>query len=380
MKLLLTLPALALGLSLALPLALVAQNRVAVLVPLPPASIPEGLGRDEQLFAQDRQALLQAINHSLTYLNSPKAARDYHNYPIASVTQARVKRSLLRFQTLVKQARSAQSLQSAVQREFVFYQASGHDQQGTVHFTGYFEPIYTASRRRTEQYRYPIYRRPPDLAQWPKPHPPRSVLEGADGRGRQSPLKGQELLWFRDRLEAFLVQIQGSAKINLPDGRHISLAFDGATDYPYTSIGKEMVKDGIFQPGEITLPKLIDYLKANPAQLDRYLPRNQRLIFFRETAATVPAKGSLGVPVTAERSIATDKTLMPPGALALLQAPIPNRQLQKTSVSRYVLDQDTGSAIQGPGRVDIFMGTGTLAGDRAGLMSDDGKLYYLLLR
>lgn len=380
MKGLLTLPALALGFSLALPMVLASPNWVAVLAPLPPAFTPDGLGLDEQLFVQDRQALLQAINHSLTYLNSPKAARDYRHYAITTVTQARVKRSLLRFQTLVKQAGSAQALQSAVQREFIFYQASGHDQQGTVHFTGYFEPIYRASRRRTEQYPYPIYRRPPDLAQWGKPHPPRSLLEGTDGRGHQSPLKGQELLWFQDRLAAFLVQIQGSAKINLPDGQRLSLAFDGATDYPYTSIGKEMIKDGIFQSGELTLPKLIDYLQANPAQLERYLPRNQRFIFFRETAATAPARGSLGVPVTAERSIATDKTLMPPGALALLQAPIPNRQLQKTWVNRYVLDQDTGSAIQGPGRVDVFMGTGALAGDRAGLMSDEGKLYYLLLR
>jgi membrane-bound lytic murein transglycosylase A len=176
------------------------------------------------------------------------------------------------------------------------------------------------------------------------------------------------------------VQIQGAAKIRLTNGKSISVAFDGSTDYPYTSIGKELVKDGIFQPGELTLPILIDYLKKHPEALDRYLPRNNRFIFFRETSAAAKAKGSLGLPVTPERSIATDKSLMPPGALALLLAPIPNTNLQKESVSRYVLDQDTGSAIKGAGRVDIFMGTGNLAGDRAGLMSDDGQLYYLLLK
>jgi membrane-bound lytic murein transglycosylase A len=113
------------------------------------------------------------------------------------------------------------------------------------------------------------------------------------------------------------------------------------------------------------------------------LPRNERVIFFKETRGA-PAQGTLEVPVTAERSIATDKSLMPPGALALIrtQIPYPNRSgaLEKALVSRYVLDQDTGSAIEGAGRVDIFMGTGKMAGDRAGLMAHPGELYYLLLK
>jgi membrane-bound lytic murein transglycosylase A len=176
------------------------------------------------------------------------------------------------------------------------------------------------------------------------------------------------------------VQIQGSAKLRLTNGKTISVSFDGNTDYPYVSLGKELVKDGIFQPGELTLPILIDYLKKHPEAVDRYIPRNNRFIFFNQTSAATKATGSLGLPVLAERSIATDKSLMPPGALAVLVTQIPNTKLQKEWVSRYVLDQDTGSAIKGPGRVDIFMGTGNLAGDRAGLMSDDGQLYYLLLK
>ncbi|WLT38410.1 MltA domain-containing protein [Synechocystis sp. B12] len=158
------------------------------------------------------------------------------------------------------------------------------------------------------------------------------------------------------------------------------MAFAGATDYPYVSLGKETIQEGIFQPGEVTLPKLIDYFEQNPSELSRFIPRNNRLIFFKETSASTPAKGSIGVPVTAERSIATDKFLMPPGAIAVLAAPIPDCQGQKVNVSRFVVDQDTGSAIKGPGRVDIFMGTGQTPGDQAGLMSDDGQIYYLLLR
>ena len=357
---------------------LVSQNSPLTVVKL--AVNNPNLGLDEQLWQKDRWALIQAIDHSLRYLSSPSAVQAYRRYSVPGFSRDRVKRSLLRFKTLLKQSRNPQELQAAVKREFIFYQAVGNDNRGTVHFTGYFEPTYTASRHRTNEYRYPLYRKPANFAAWSRPHPTRAALEGSDGLGTKSLIKGRELIWFRDRLEAYLVQIQGAAKIRLTNGKSISVAFDGSTDYPYTSIGKELVKDGIFPPGELTLPILIDYLKKHPEALDRYLPRNNRFIFFRETSAAAKAKGSLGLPVTPERSIATDKSLMPPGALALLLAPIPNTNLQKESVSRYVLDQDTGSAIKGAGRVDIFMGTGNLAGDRAGLMSDDGQLYYLLLK
>lgn len=325
-----------------------------------------------------RQALLRALNHSLRYLQTPQAAKAYRNYPVPGVTKERARRSLLRFQTLLAQAKTPQALESSLKRDFVFYQAQGQDNQGTVHFTGYFEPVYQASRRRTGAYQYPVYGLPKNFSRWPKPHPTRAELEGRDGRGGQ--LKGSELLWFSSRLSAYLVQIQGSAKINLLDGARLSLAFAGSTDYPYVSLGKELVKDGVFQPGEVTLPLILDYFRQNPQQLSAYIPRNQRFIFFKLASAGAPAQGSIGVPVTAERSIATDKSLMPPGALALLQAPIPDGNLQKQTVSRFVMDQDTGSAIKGPGRVDIFMGTGELAGARAGLMSDDGVLYYLMLK
>jgi membrane-bound lytic murein transglycosylase A len=358
--------------------ALFSQNNPLVIVQAPNQD-PQ-IGLDQQLWTKDRSALLQAVDNSLRYLNSAKAAKDYRDYPIKGFTVAQVKRSLLRFRTLLQKVRSPQELQAAVQREFSFYQAVGNDNKGTVHFTGYFEPNYTASLQKTSEYRYPLYRKPSNFESWSKPHPTRMQLEGSDGMGTNSMIKGQELLWFRERLEAYLVQIQGSAKIRLTNGKTISLVFDGITDYAYTSIGKELIKEGIFQPEELTLPILIDYFQKHPEALDIYVPRNNRFVFFRPTSAQAKPNGSLGVPVIAERSIATDKSLMPPGALALLVAPIPNGNLQKETVNRYVLDQDTGGAIKGPGRVDIFMGTGELAGERAGLMSDDGQLYYLLLK
>lgn len=369
--------------------------------------LPSLLGLDDQLWGSaaavgSRQSLLQAIDYSLRYLNTSEAEAAYANYPVQAFTRDRVQRSLERFRQLLLESDSAAELREAVFQEFELYQSIGSDNQGTVHFTGYFQPIYAASRTPTAEFRYPLYRQPPNLAQWSLPHPTRLQLEGQDGlQGDRGQLRGLELVWLRDRLEAYLVQVQGSAQLQLPDGSTLAVGYDGRTDYPYVSLGRELVKDGKIPEAELNLPRVIQYFQTHPNELNRYIPRNNRFVFFKETTGS-PAVGSLNVPVTSERSIATDKSLMPPGALALIQTEIPDstgtdftstdptgtdstatesaEPLTPRWVSRYVLDQDTGGAIRGAGRVDIFMGSGKAAGDRAGLINHTGQLYYLLLR
>jgi membrane-bound lytic murein transglycosylase A len=364
----------------------VAQNLPLQLVNT--QTLAPDLGWDEQFWQKfgkpgDRQQFIQALDHSLRYLSTNSAAQAYRNYPVPGISRDRVRRSLLRFRALLTTVRSPEELQAALRREFDFYQATGNDNQGTVVFTGYFEPTFRASRTPTSTFRYPLYSKPHSFTRWSKPHPTREQLEGKNGLAKNSPLKGSELVWLSDRLEAYLVQVQGSARLQMTDGTTMTVGYDGNTDYPYTSIGKELIKAGIFTLEQLSLPVLIDYLRQNPQELDVYLPRNDRFIFFRETQGA-PPQGSIGVPVTAERSIATDKSLMPPGALVLLQTTIPylnpTGQIESRLVSRFVLDQDTGSAIKGAGRVDIFMGSGKAAGDRAGLIHDSGQLYYLLLK
>ncbi|MEH1837737.1 MAG: murein transglycosylase A [Nostoc sp.] len=347
------------------------------------------LGLDDQIWGQrgkigDRNALVASIDNSLLYLTKKEAIAAYQNYPIKEITLDRVLRSLLRFRQLVVSSKSAAQLQAAVSQEFVFYQSVGNDGKGTVKFTAYYEPVYTASRVRTAIYKYPLYRLPPNFSQWPKPHPKRIDLEGRDGlKGNKSKLRGLELFWFRDRLEAYMVHIQGSAQIKLTDGKTTSVGYAGGTDYPWTSIGKELAKDGKLPLAGLTMPRMISYFRQKPRELNNYLPRWKRFIFFQETGGR-GATGSIHVPVTAERSIATDKSLMPPGALALIYNSFPypagDGKLERRAVSRFVLDQDTGSAIKGPGRVDYFMGSGKLAGDRAGITGGNGSLYYLLLK
>ncbi|MBT9311907.1 MltA domain-containing protein [Leptothoe kymatousa TAU-MAC 1615] len=344
---------------------------------------PVCLGYDAQ-FGQGRQALLRAIDHSLDYLGTDAAAMAYEGYPLAGITRDRVRRSLVRFRQLVATSHSAQQLQTAVNQEFDFYRSVGSDGAGHVDFTGYFEPTYRASAVPTAEYRYPLYRRPGDLETWAMPHPTRAELEGTDGlQSAGGPLAGLELVWLRDRMEAFLVQVQGSARLQLTDGSVMSVGYAGRTEYAYTSIGRALIDDGIIAEADLSLPVLLEYFEQNPEALDSYLPRNDRFVFFKATGDSPPI-GNLNVPVTPGRSIATDKTLMPPGALALISLDLPMVTAadtwQPVAVNRYVLDQDTGGAIQGPGRVDIFVGTGAQAGQQAGLINTSGQLYYLLLR
>ena len=352
-------------------------------------SSPNNLGFDEQLwgnsqFSSDKQALIKAIDGSLRYLDTNTAKVAYQNYPIPGITRQRVIASLRRFRQLLLQSQNATQLQRAVAREFVFYQSVGHDNLGTVSFTGYFVPTYTASRVPTSTYRYPLYRKPSNFDSWTQPHPTRLQLEGKDGLGYEnSPLSGYELVWLSDRLQAYVIQVQGSARLQLTDGTTMSIGYAGSTDYPYISLGKELIKDGKIPQDEMSLPRLMDYLYKHPEELSNYIPRNNRFIFFKKTNGAPPV-GSLNVPVTADRSIATDKSIMPPGALALIYTRIPyinaQGEIDTPLVSRYVLDQDTGSAIKGAGRVDIFMGSGKIAGKRAGIIDWTGELYYLLLK
>jgi membrane-bound lytic murein transglycosylase A len=343
------------------------------------------IGFDEQLWGKsgDKVAMIKSIDHSLRYLDTPAATKAYQNYPVQGISQDRVRRSLIRFRQLVTKNASAAELQAAVKKEFVFYQSIGKDDKGTVTFTGYYEPIYQASRKQTPEFKYPLYKLPADFSSWKDPQPERVMLEGADGlQGGTSPLAGNEIFWMRDRFEAILVQIQGSAELNLTDGSKTTVGFAGGTNFAYNSIGRELAKDGKVTPSQLTLPGIIRYFRENPLELNVYIPRYKRFIFMKETF-NGEAMGSINVPVTPDRSIATDKSMMPPGALALVHTKLPyanGRSIQQRLVSRYVLDQDTGSAITGPGRVDYFMGKGKVAGDRAGVTGGPGQLYYLLLK
>ena len=340
------------------------------------------LGENDQ--QPDIKILLNSLDNSLEYLKTDAAEATYNRYQIPRINRERVIKSLQRFRQLLLESKSAVELNQAIIKEFEFYQSVGHDKQGKVLFTAYFEPLYIASRFPTAEYRYPIYSLPPDLQDWERPHPTRLELEGADGlQGSKGKLKGLELFWFNSRLEPYMIHIQGSAKLRLLDGTQTTVGYAGNVRHNYQSIGKALIDDGELPSSGVTMPTILEYFEKYPEKLDVYLPRDPSFVFFQENKGA-PAQGSIQVSLSAERSIATDKSLMPPGALALIRGDFPfatdNGDIQHRTVSRYVLDQDAGGAIKGAGRVDYFLGTGKIAGDRAGVTVSNGQLYYLLLK
>lgn len=364
------------------------QKQKAVLIQRLPVTCCQGDTSclDEILYGEipDKKALVSAIARSLQYLQTANAVAAYQNYQVAEIKRVHVFKSLKRFRELLLKTNSATELHQAIEREFVLYQSVGKDNKGSVLFTAYYEPLYAASRVPTAEYRYPVYRLPPDLNSWSKPHPTRLELEGVDGlQGAKGKLRGLELFWFRDRLEPYLAQIEGSARLQLPNGTQTTIGYAGNNAYNYKSIGRELVNDGKLPLEGITMPIILNYFQKHPQELNIYIPRDRSFVFFQENHGE-PAQGSINVPLTAERSIATDKSLMPPGALALIRTSIPfvnpTGKMEERIVSRYVLDQDTGGAIKGAGRVDYFLGTGKLAGDRAGVTVSNGQLFYLLLK
>ncbi|WP_051382892.1 murein transglycosylase A [Gloeobacter kilaueensis] len=325
----------------------------------------------------DRWTLIRSIDTSLKYLKSPAAAAVY---PREGVSRSRLASSLKHFREILKTAPDAQSFSARVLRDFQLYQVDPKPDSPEVLITGYYAPIYRASLKPTATFRYPLYRKPADLvtsgerglgqatARGIQPYPTRYEIE------KQNLLAGQEIVWLADPLERFLVHVQGSARLQLTDGTTRSIGFAAKTDRPYRSIGKALVEDGKIRPEDLTLQAVKDYFKAHPDELESYLYKNDSYVFFRWTDDGGPY-GSLGWPVTAMHSAAMDKRVFPPGALLFIQA-----ELRDGPLRQFVLDQDTGAAIRGRGRLDLFVGTGPEAEYRAGQINSAARLYYLLLK
>lgn len=321
----------------------------------------------------DKELLLQSINNSIEYLKKTKS------YPKAfssiGFTPEKQKETLEFFREGYIRCKNAKELNDFVSKNFRVFQAIGKMYEGEVHFTGYGTPIYDGSLTPTATFRYPLYDKPTDFK---KPYFTRREIE------ERNLLKGTEIAYLKSKLEAYLIHVQGSGQIRLPSGKKVYVGYAGNSGHSYTSIGRLLVLDGKVQEEELTLPVLIEYFDQHPDELDHYLRQNDRYIFFKKVPHAVP-HGSIGVPVTSMRSIATDKKVFPPGGLAFAtigtQRPGgASRSNEKWHAEKsfFVLDQDTGSAIKTPARADVFFGIGDRAMYKAGNLNTYGRLYYLL--
>jgi membrane-bound lytic murein transglycosylase A len=263
--------------------------------------------------------------------------------------------------------------------------------------TGYFEPLLEGSLTRTERYTVPIYRRPADLVEVDLgtfrdslkgqriagrveagrrlvPYADRAAIDDGALAGRNL-----ELLWVADAYEAFFLHIQGSGKVRLPDGRIIQVGFDGQNGHPYTGIGRLLLDRGELPRGSATMDGMIAWGRLNPDKMRAVMRENRSYIFFRIVEGEGPL-GSLNVALTPERSIAVDPLFVPLGAPVWLEGRHPNAADVRTTLpfARAMVAQDTGGAIRGPNRVDVFWGEGAAARAIAGAMAQQNSLTVLL--
>ena len=285
------------------------------------------------------------------------------------------------------------ALREFFEQYFTPYQARQPDGAADGLITGYYEPLLHGSRTPSKRYRYPLYGLPDDLliVDLSSVYPElknlrlRGRIEGrkvvpyysrAEIDNGMSALKGKELYWVDDAVELFFLQIQGSGKIALPNGDTMSIGYADQNGHPYKSIGKALVERGDLPLEKASMQGIKDWGKQNPDKLPELLNLNASYVFFRDLPNGLAGPlGALGVPLTAERSIAVDPRHIPLGAPVFLATTWPN---STKPLNRLMLAQDTGGAIRGVVRADFFWGFGKNAGKLAGSMKQSGKMWVLL--
>lgn len=266
--------------------------------------------------------------------------------------------------------------------------------------TGYYEPVLEASRRKEGRYHVPLLKRPPDLinlvdesqrgavgqafthmrktATGTEVFPTRAEIEAGALDGQ-----GLDFLWLADAVETFMMHIQGSGQIRLPDGSLIRVTYHGKNGHPYTSVGRYLIESGQFPADKMSLEAMKEWLKADPERGRRAMQQNKSYIFFRELegAEASSALGVMEIPLTPGRSLAVDAGYHPIGSPVWVSAPeLTHATDQDGGFHRLMIAQDVGSAIKGPERGDVYFGSGDAAGHLAGVTKHAGTYLVFLPR
>lgn len=284
-------------------------------------------------------------------------------------------------------------IQAYFKQYFNVFNANNQDGTDTGMITGYYEPLLNGSLIKSSKYPYPLYRQPADMITvelgniYPElknkrirgkiagnkllPYYSRAEIEASP-----SPLAGSELVWVNDLIDVFFLQVQGSGLVKFENGESMHVGYADQNGQPYNSIGRILVERGELTLDQASMQGIKNWAKNNPTKLRELLNANPSYVFFRELPAGLPGPlGALGVPLTAERSVAIDPKYIPLGAPILLSTTLPNSQ---NPLNRMMVAQDTGGAIKGGVRADFYWGSGDTAGKLAGAMKQSGKIWVLL--
>ncbi len=340
----------------------------------------------------EKESLLRAIDATLEYFAKPSSQNWFPygpNAPDLNIDHARAKHSLEVFRDIVEKSNSPDELNQAVRAQFEVFRSKGlrkknGENTGRVRYTGYHTPIYDASQTQTGEFKYPLYSLPKELIKdpisgeargWGKEGTPSPTRQDFDNGALAG--KGLEIYWLKSKLDVYVIHVQGSAKLKLPNGELHTIGYAGKTEQPYYGLGQSLVEDGKIGKGELSLFKIREYFANHPEDLDKYTAMNKSYVFF--TRAEGGPFGSINAPVTAYRTLATDKKVFPRGGITFVQttAPHPSRG---SDFQQFMIDQDTGGAIRSANRADLYMGTGPEAERAAGGTFAEGKLWYIFVK
>ena len=349
----------------------------------------------------DSASLKRAINNQLAVMFEQDKASPVRlgNF---TLTRGRLVETLQAFQKLLQKNLPQEEFNKKVSKEFLLYRV-GKGKRKKMLFTGYYRPVIPASPIPTPRYRFPIYQMPEKDLQMVKKQSGirlvgsksgitkiRKIQSGKNWRSltrEEIDIKGAldkhglEVAWLENELERYFLHIQGSGVLEYPNGRRQGVRYQGSNKYSYNGIGKLMIRDGVITTSEGSMQGIKKYFAQNPQNISKYLNQNKRYIFF--TLSDEGAIGSGGGELVGGRSIATDKSIYPAGGLVFIKVRQPvldsNYKIKSWKpISRFVIDQDTGSAIRGKARADLYFGTGKEAGAKAGRYHEKGEVYYLI--
>jgi membrane-bound lytic murein transglycosylase A len=371
-------------------------------VPVSTVSVPTLLAvRDGAILPAaddlDRGSLIAALERSLVYYDGLSESSLLH-WGDDQIPVRDLKETLRAFREILLGDEPDVVKDWRIAETFELYRSSGMDQQGTVLFTGYYEPFLEGSLEKTDLYRFPLYGVPGNL-----------IVDDSKGRsggneenigrmengslipyysraeideGKVLVGKQLEIAWVDDPVERFYLQMQGSGRIRLQDGTILRIGYAASNGLPFRSITSYLLDQGKITRKEASYQAFKKYLKGlSLEELIQIFNHNERYVFFRVMADG--PRGSLKVPLTPGRSIATDAAVFPKGALAFIKLQKPRFDEQGNIVewvpfARFVLSQDAGNAIRGSGRVDLFCGAGSEAERLAGSLKERGKLFLIL--
>jgi membrane-bound lytic murein transglycosylase A len=362
----------------------------------------EAVPPDQRPFFSDDMAfdgLSSAIDHSLTYLSRVSPEKEF-SFGRDRYSATHLARSLSHFRAFIASRPAPIVLNNYISENYIVYRSVGDSLPRQVLFTGYYEPNLRGSSVKTDRCKYPVYGRPSDLAtidlglfsdeykgktlvgrftgERVVPYFDREAIEKGAIDGSAPPIA-----WVDDPVDLFFLQIQGSGKIYLDSGGAINVHYQVSNGRPYRSIGSLLIAQGKIPRAEMSMQRIRAYLQAHPEEAGAIFSYNPSYVFFK-TEPDGPL-GCLDVRLTPGRSLAVDRRVFPMAALSFIQTEKPvvdgNGTIAAwTECARFVLNQDTGGAIRGPGRGDLFWGNGAYAELAAGHMQHPGRLYFLVLK